>query len=732
MTIEELQVVISAEIGDLKKELQNGHKEIQKFAKNGDSGFKKFSEAAKAAGKVVGTAMKATATALAAGATALVALSESTEEYRVNQAKLQTAFETAGASAEQAKETYNDLYRVLGDDDVAVEAANHLAQLTTSEQELAEWTQICQGVYASFGDSLPIEGLTEAANETAKTGQVTGVLADALNWGSLAGETFGVTLKEATKENEEWNKAVMAATTAEDYFNLALQQCNSEAEREALIRQTLNSAYQEAAANYEEQAAAILRANEAQAALNEALGALGEAVTPLVTIFKEFGAQILADLVPGLTQVIAGIQGIIEGTNGAAEQFETGLGAVLDSLLNNFTAALPQILEIGIQLITSLIEGIVQYLPEVVSTVVSVIPQITEAIAGLLPQLLECGVDIIYELIHGIIDTLPELTDTVSDLIPEIIDTLMDGVTDLYQAGIDLFIAIVEAIPEIIPSLMEALPDIIDTVVQFITTAIPILLETAIEFLMAIVDAIPEIIPPLIEALPEIVDAILEMVIDNIPVLLEAAIELFMAIVDAIPQMIPSLVEAIPQIITSIIDAIIKAIPQVLAAALQLFIALPTALLQIIPELINAFGQIKEKVKTQLVDKLKALMNFKWELPKLKLPKITVTGKFSLSPLQVPKFSISWNKLGGVFDDPTLFWGHGGLQGIGEDGAEAVVPLEKNTQWMNILAEKLTERMAGGNRPVILQVDGKTFAETSISTINELTRQTGSLSLVLV
>ena len=130
------------------------------------------------------------------------------------------------------------------------------------------------------------------------------------------------------------------------------------------------------------------------------------------------------------------------------------------------------------------------------------------------------------------------------------------------------------------------------------------------------------------------------------------------------------------------------------------------------------------------IEKIKGFFNFKWELPKLKMPHFSITGKFSLNPLQVPKFSISWNKLGGVFDKPTLFNYGGSLQGIGEDGAEAVVPLERNTKWMNILAEKLAEKQ--GNTPIILQVDGKTFAETSINTINNLTRQTGKLGLNLI
>ena len=169
-------------------------------------------------------------TAIAGAATALLALSASTAEYRNNQAKLATAFETAGGSATVAKDTYNDLYRVLGDGGKATEAAGHLAKLTTEEKALNEWTTICQGVYATFGDSLPVEGLTEAANETAKVGTVTGTLADALNW----------------------------AGVSEDAFNEKLAACNTEAEREKLIRETLNGLYNDAASKYEVNNAAVL------------------------------------------------------------------------------------------------------------------------------------------------------------------------------------------------------------------------------------------------------------------------------------------------------------------------------------------------------------------------------------------------------------------------------------------------------------------------------------------
>lgn len=656
---EELKVIISAEISELKKELQQGQKEVEKVAKTAKDTDGKFSKAMASIGKAAVAGMKMVAGAVAAGITALVGLAEATSEYRTAQAKLTSAFESAGSTAAQAAETYNELYRVLGDGDTAVEAANHLAQLTTNEQDLAEWTNICQGIYASFGDSLPIEGLTEAANETAKVGQVTGTLADALNW----------------------------AGVSEDEFNEKLQACNTEAEREALIRKTLNGIYSEAAENYEKNAASLLRANEAQARMTASLAKLGAITEPIVTEFKMLAATFLESLVPGLTLVGEGLQNMMAGLDGGAEQMAEGLNQLFDAALTTITELLPTLLNVGIQIVVSLVQGIMEALPSVVNTVMGLIPTIVSAILGLLPQLVTLGVQLISSILTGIAQTLPQILQAIVDIIPEICSAVIEG--------------------------------------------IPLLLSAAIELLLAIVDAIPLVIPDLIDAIPDIINSIITVLLNSIPLIINASIELFLGIVDAIPQIIPSLVAALPQIITAIVTGLIKAIPQILAAAAKAFGALVTAALNIIPNLLKALGQIVSKVKTNLVEKLKSIMKFEWSLPKLKLPKVTVSGKFSLSPLQIPKFSLSWNRLGGVFENPTIFGFGNSLQGLGEDGAEAVVPLEKNTAWMNVLASKLSELMGAQNTPIVLQVDGKTFAQTSINSINQLTRQTGSLGLTL-
>jgi hypothetical protein len=69
------------------------------------------------------------------------------------------------------------------------------------------------------------------------------------------------------------------------------------------------------------------------------------------------------------------------------------------------------------------------------------------------------------------------------------------------------------------------------------------------------------------------------------------------------------------------------------------------------------------------------------------------------------------------------------LANIGEAGAEAVLPLENNTSWMDKLADKIASRGAGGK--LILQVDGRTLGWVAIDNINQITRQTGEIPLTI-
>lgn len=585
---EELKVIISAEIGNLKKNISEAKKEISGFkdqvakaSQNVDADFKKLSEGIKKGGKVM-------ATSLAAVGAAFLSLGPATEKYRQSQAQLASAFEASGGTVSEAKEVYKDLYRVLGDNDNATEAATHIAKLTTNQKEQAQWTTICQGVWATYGNSLPIESLTEAANESAKVGKVTGVLADALNW----------------------------AGVSEDEFNKKLAACNTQQEREKLIRETLGGLYDDAAAKYEKNNAAILAQNEAQAKLNEAMAKLGEVAAPIITMLTTLGADVLTAITP-----------------------------YIQSFAEN-------------------------YLPKIQEVLGVVAEKLGEALKFLLEH--KAILAVMAGIIVGIVAAIG-LYNTVAA-----VKAAMDAAQVTTLGGL------------IAAQLAQAAA----------TTA-------ALAPYIAIVAAIAAVI------------AIIVLCIKHWDEIKAVVIRVANSIAEKVEEMKTKAVESFNNLkegIASRVEAIKSSVAEKFNAIKQ----------KILTPIQNAKDRVKE-----LIDKIRSFFNFKWSLPKLKMPHLKITGEFSISPPRVPKFSVDWYARGGVFDKPTLFTSGGRLGGLGEAGAEAIVPLENNTEWLDKIANMLSDKLGGG-RNIVLQVDGKTFGQISVDSINALTKQTGNLPLVIV
>lgn len=192
--------------------------------------------------------VKAAGAAVAGLTAAFVALDGATEEYRVAQGKLNAGFQTAGFSADVARKSYRNFYAILGDTDTATEASQLLANMAKTEKDVATWTRIAAGVHGTFGDSLPIEGLVESANETARTGKVTGVFADALNWVGIM----------------------------EDDFNAKLEQTTDVSKRNQLIMDTLSKTYDKAADSFYANNQQVVNARRNHATLDEMLAKVGD------------------------------------------------------------------------------------------------------------------------------------------------------------------------------------------------------------------------------------------------------------------------------------------------------------------------------------------------------------------------------------------------------------------------------------------------------------------------
>ena len=255
------------------------------------------------AGSKVSSAGTALSGGIIGAAGALTGLASSQEEAIQQSGQLETAWVSAGGTAEQASSTYASFYRILGDSSSATEASQNLARLTTNEQELQQWTDIAAGAYATFGDALPLQNLAEAAQETAHTGTVTGGLADALNWSTASAEQWSAALSGHSSAQAAFNQAVAEGQTKEDAFSAALAACGSEQERSQLITETLTGLYADAGRQYQETNKDLLASRDAQNEMNQSMQELGEAAMPVKTAVTEIGTSLLNTLAPALEAV---------------------------------------------------------------------------------------------------------------------------------------------------------------------------------------------------------------------------------------------------------------------------------------------------------------------------------------------------------------------------------------------------------------------------------------------
>lgn len=288
-------------LGTIAIDSTNAKQEIDKYIEKAKESEAETADAFSKIGKVAGTIAKGIGIAGAAIGGAFVGAVEGTREYREQMGLLDSAFQTSGHSSEAAKNTYSALNAVLGDTGQAVEASQHLAKLVDNEKDLQTWTDICTGVYATFGESLPIEGLTEAANETAKTGTLTGGLTDALNWAGIS----------------------------EEKFQEKLDACSNEQERQKLIMDTLNKTYKDASTQYQQNNADVMASRQAQERLSDAMAEVGRIGEPVMTAIRNAIASMAEKAIPVLEDMVNWFRDAITWIKQNEETVKTWVGVII-------------------------------------------------------------------------------------------------------------------------------------------------------------------------------------------------------------------------------------------------------------------------------------------------------------------------------------------------------------------------------------------------------------------
>ena len=478
----------------------------------------------------------------AAGVGALSAVAESTREYRTEMGKLDTAFTTNKFSAADAKQTYSDLYAVVGDSGQATEAANHLSLLCDSTKDLQSWTEICTGVYGQFGDSLPTEGLTEAANETAKVGQVTGPLADALNW-------MGV---------------------SEDEFNEKLAKCSSEQERQQLITSTLTSLYSDASAQYKETNGDVMESNRAHQQLSDTMAQIGAVAEPVLNSLIGLGGKLLERLSP-IIECVA--DSLAPALINICEEVAPIIVSMLEQIMPLIEELLPFIAQLIEQLAPLIVQIVEQLFPPLLQIIQDLLPYFMQIIQAIMPlfstlvellmPVIEMFVQLAGVLLNGLLAALTPIIEDLATFLNDLLTPLIPIISELCNTIVGILQPVLEQLSPVISLVFDALRPVLDLLGEMLETLIPALVPV-VEWLAQIfsevlggaIKGVKKILEPLSGIFNGIVDFVKGVFSGNWEQAWNGVVNIFKNVFNLIPAFVENVINGIIWIINKLLEGV--------------------------------------------------------------------------------------------------------------------------------------------------------------------------------
>ena len=362
------------------------------------------------------------------------------------------------------------------------------------------------------------------------------------------------------------------------------------------------------------------------------------------------------------------VEDVVKSFSGAANVIVKNLNELVPKLVNGITQLVQQIIPMLPPLLQSLLPGVIDGAVQLINGLVSALPMIIDALMAALPGLIE-----------GVVQILLALSAALINSLPMVLPALIDGV-------IQLVVGLAQGLPQIIQLLVDKLPEIIISVVQALMNNLPTLIEGLVQLVVGIVQAIPQIILALIDALPTIIKSIVTGLWNALPVLLNGVIEM----VGSIGKSVWSLLEGYWSRLGSFFKGIWDGIKNIFSEVGDWFSGIFKSAYNGITGIFSKIGGFFKDVFGKLGDIIKAPINFV-----IKGLNFLIGGLNKISfdvPDWIPviggkKFGFNIGKIamlanGGVVDKATPSI-------LGEDGAEAVVPLERNTGWIEKVANKI-------------------------------------------
>ena len=316
--------------------------------------------------------------------------------------------------------------------------------------------------------------------------------------------------------------------------------------------------------------------------LFDRIGATGEALKNRLGI-------VLADtILPQLEKFVDLLQGVAAGTV-SFEEFGEEVGNILLELVDKISEGLPKVLDFAVEIITTLVSGLLRALPKVASELPKVIFKLVEFMLSALPKIVDTALKIVVTLANGITSVLPKLIPAAVSTVLQIVRVLIDNLPLVWSAAMEIIKGLTAGILDALPILLGELPPLVVELVNCLLDMVPVIIDCGTELLGALIDNSDMILDTWANALPDLIVGLVDAIVNNAPKIAEAGFKMLSALVDKTPQLIEVYLKAAVTMWSKLFNSIGEQIPLWTEKGKELF-----------SSVFSKWGQIFDKVWSTL------------------------------------------------------------------------------------------------------------------------------------
>lgn len=259
-------------------------------------------------------------------------------------------------------------------------------------------------------------------------------------------------------------------------------------------------------------------AKEASTTIEGSVNSMKSAWQNLLTGIANDGAD-FSQLINNLITSIMGENGVGGVFNNIMPRVEIIINGIIQlvmSLSARLVEYMPILLETGMTLLQTILDGFMSMLPQLMPIVVQLITNLTTFILENLPTILQAGITLLLELIKGISQALPQLMPVAVQCIMDLVNTLLDNIDELIECGIQLLVALTDGIFNALPELVARLPEIIIKISNKLLELTPELLSCIWRLMVSLATGMVRYSVEMISRLPEIIRSIKNGLLDGV------------------------------------------------------------------------------------------------------------------------------------------------------------------------------------------------------------------------